>query len=47
MKLSDEFMVQPTTANDFWAYLCGLMHTYTREITQVLTGQQAARVFKM
>jgi predicted nucleotidyltransferase component of viral defense system len=45
--LPNQMVKDTVESDDFWAYLCGLMHTYTGEITQALTGQQAARVFKM
>jgi predicted nucleotidyltransferase component of viral defense system len=45
--LPNQLVKDTVGSNDFWAYVCGLMQTYAGQVTQTLTGQQPARVFKM
>lgn len=45
--LPNQLMKNTVESDDFWAYVCGLMQTYTGRVTQILTGQQPAKVFNM
>lgn len=45
--LSNPLVKDTVESDDFWAYVCGLMQTYAKQVKQTLTGQPPARVFKM